>query len=193
MRTIHKTTIMALTLTLGSALGMSLYRLPAAAQSQPATSKTAMPAGVAGRWVATSSSATSYFDKNDRFIGNASGNAQIYEFDGKGNFTYYLMMEMRTGGLMSRVNNSCKGTVTFTDNTFTLHPVSGHYHTEFGSRVTDRPMNSEDMGKLAKPLNWRLETGADGKPRFIVSFSDGSKYEFKPLPAPTKTTESSKK
>lgn len=173
-----------LMLRVGFALGMGLFgAVPAWAQdAAPAASKSAVPTGVAGRWIATTVSATSYYNSNHQYLGNGSGTAQIYEFDGKGGFTYHLTMEMRTNNLVSRVRNDCKGTVTFSGSTFTLHPASGHYHTEFGSRITDRPMNAEDLGRIAKTLAWRLEKGTDGKPRFIIPFNDGSKSEFKPLP-----------
>lgn len=170
-------------LSLKLALGMGLCT-PAlvSAQTTPAVSKSTVPAGVAGRWIATSIGTTTYSDRNTgRFLGNGRQSAQIYEFDGQGGFTYYMTMEVRTGNYVSRVRNNYKGTVTFTANTFTLHPTSGHYHTEIGSRITDRAMTDEDLAKIAKPLNWRLDKGADGKPRFLMPFSDGSKSEFKPL------------
>jgi hypothetical protein len=161
---------------------MKQYLL-AAALTVVAFAKPAIPPEVQGRWVTASSSGTNYWN-NGTFVGNAGGSGQLYEFQPNGKFNYYMVMEMRTYGMLSRVRTNCTGTVDFTANTFTLHPTSGHYHSEMGSKVTDRPMNADDLARLTKTSNWRIEQGADGKTHFVVPFDDGSKHDFVPAESP---------
>lgn len=143
----------------------------------------APPAEVQGRWVTASTSATNYW-QNGQFLGSGSGSGQLYEFDGKGNFNYYMVMEVRTYGILSKVRTNYSGTVTFAPGSFTLKALKGHYHSEMGSKVTDRPMNADDLARVSRTLNWHLETGADGRKHFVVPFEDGSRSDFVPAERP---------
>lgn len=142
----------------------------------------ATPAGVQGRWVSATTSATNYWDDNGVFLGNGSGSGQLYEFDGRGNYKYYMVMEVRTYGMVSKVRTNCSGTVAFNGDTFSVKPSKGHYHSEMGSKVTDRPMNGEDLSRQAGTYHWRLENRPDGKTHFVVPFDDGSSHDFVPAP-----------
>ena len=142
------------------------------------------PAAVLGNWIATTTSATTYWRDDGRFLGGGSGSAQYYTFNVDGTFKYYMYLEVRTGSLVSRVSNSCEGTVKWQAHKFTIVPTKGHYHTEAGSKITDREMTKEDLERQAKTYAWQMSKTQDGKPKLIVPFDDGSKFEFKPAEPP---------
>lgn len=159
MKTIAKTMISAFSLPVLLVVSVGVCALVPMALAGPAAQKSkaeTTPAAVQGRWIATETSASSDEDDNGRSLGAGSGNAQISKFDGHGGYHHYMQMEVRTYSFVTRARNSCEGTVTFSGDTLSLHPTTGHYHVESGGHVTDRPMNAEDLGRVTKTYHWRV-------------------------------------
>lgn len=140
------------------------------------------PTSVVGRWVAGSASATTYWDNSGKYVGNGNGSGQLYVFRPDGSFEYYMVMEVRTYGMLSLVRTNYSGKADFSGGTFRLSPTAGHYHSEMGSKVTDRAMSAEELAKASKSYGFRLEQGADGRPHLIIPFEDGSSHDFTPAP-----------
>lgn len=143
-----------------------------------------VPDAVVGNWLYTTSSATTYWSDTGQFLGNGRSGAQFYEFKADGTFRYFMYLEMRTGNFVSKVHTTCEGTVKFAAHKFTLNVTKGHYHTEMGSTIKDRPMTDEDFKRMSKTNAWELSKSDDGKPTFVIPFEDGSKTVFKPAEPP---------
>ena len=140
-----------------------------------------VPAQLAGKWVAGSTSATTYWDAQGTYVGNGSGSGQLYNFHPDGTFSYHMVMEVRTYGMTSTVRTNYSGRVNFANGQFTLEPTSGHYHSEMGSSVTDRAMTADELAKAGETFPYRLEPGADGQTHLIIPFEDGSSHDFSRL------------
>lgn len=135
-----------------------------------------VPSTLVGRWVNGSTSALSYWGTDGSYVGHGRGTGQVYEFDADGHYRCYTVIEMRSYGMLTKVLTSSAGTVSFEGNSFTLHAGTGHYHSEWGSKVTDRDMTADDLAKASKSYNYRVEGNT-----FVIPFDDGSSLAFERL------------
>lgn len=146
-----------------------------AGDNQPTT-----PAHVQGKWIYGSVSPTTYWDSDTgRFLGNARGSAGIFEFDDKGHYKQYVYGEMRSYNVVNKFWTVHEGTIEFTDTTFTIRPVKGHYNGEMGSRKIGRDMTEEELKKAVATYDWRIERDDDGREHFVIPFADGSKFDYR--------------
>lgn len=141
-----------------------------------------VPAQLQGEWLSGSASLSSYWDSNGSYVGPASGAGQVYIFKPDGTFEYYIAMELRTYQFVSRVHTSYKGTVTFEDDKFTLHLTHGHYNSNASGWLVNRDMTDEEMAKASQSFKYHFEKDVKGKPKLVVPFDDGSKFEFDKQP-----------
>lgn len=149
----------------------------------PALAAPTVPAEVQGRWLAGGAGATNYWDANGTFQGG-SGNGQLLTIDAKGHYTRHQVMEVSSGYITSRVRTNSEGSVTVEGDHLTLHPSSGHYHGEMGTKIIDRPMNADELAKASRTYQWVVTPGADGKPHLVFPFEDGSRIDFEPATTP---------
>lgn len=144
------------------------------------TTQSGTPQQVQGKWIYGSVGALTYWDSDTgKFLGNARGNAGIFEFDNAGNYKQYTYIEMRTYGLVTKVWTVHEGKVEFTDNTFTIRPTKGHYDSTSGSRKIDRDMTEEELKKAVTTYHWQTTKDDDGREHFIIPFDDGSKFDYR--------------
>ena len=135
------------------------------------------PAEVQGRWItASSGSIQNWRHSTGVYEGSGHGTSQIYEFDADGNYKYFIYMEVRTNFSWVKLNTSCKGTVDFDGDHFSLHPVAGHISAA-GTSYEDRDMKAEDLARWTNTYRWRRETGTDANPRLIVTSEKAGKQE----------------
>lgn len=159
---------------------ISLNTVRLLADTDPRDAQSSTPRQVQGKWIYGSISPTTYWDSDTgRFLGNARGSAGIFEFDDAGHYKQYVYGEMRTYNLVNKFWTVHEGTVEFTADTFTIHPVKGHYIGEMGSRKIDRDMTAEELEKAVVTNHWRIERDDHDREHFIIPFEDGSKFDYR--------------
>ena len=135
------------------------------------------PAEARGRWITATSGVTQNWDHGTGvYQGSGHGTSQIYQFNADGTYSYFVYMEVRTNFSWVQMNNSCRGTVDFAGDRFSLHPTTGHISAT-GTSYVDREINAEDLARWTDTCRWRREDGTDATPRLIVTSEKSGKHE----------------
>ncbi|HZP83162.1 MAG TPA: hypothetical protein VFB21_16085 [Chthonomonadaceae bacterium] len=118
-----------------------------------------VPADLIGDWSWTTISRVNYVDTNTNQLMAPSGMSAKFTFTRDGRYKKFFYVRQRTYSLVSEATTTEEGTVTFGEDSFTMHPEKGHYKGNTGSRLIDRDMTREERKVTTYRWEWRSENG----------------------------------
>lgn len=129
--------------------------------SEPAsnTLPAKIPADLIGDWSWTTIGSVNYVDTNTNQLTAPSGMSAKFTFTRDGRYKKFFYVRQCTYSLVSEATTTEEGTVTFGEDSFTMHPQKGHYKGNTGSRLIDRDMTREERKVTTYRWEWRSENG----------------------------------
>lgn len=150
--------------------------------SATANPQAGTPAALQGRWIWSTVSNTSYWNgSNGQYLGNGNASGIIYQFDSKGNYRSFVVVNMRMYSSETKYNNDFTGKVTFTGDKVTFQATSGTYRSETDGQKSSHPASKEDLSRASATYKYRMDKGDDGKPRFVVISPNGKESAYQRL------------
>lgn len=136
-----------------------------------------VPADLLGDWSWTTISSVNYKDTGTNRLAEPSGMSVKFTFTKDGRYKKFFYVRQRTYSLVSEATTTEEGTVTFGENSFTLHPEKGYYKGNTGSRIIDRPMKPEERKTVVHRWEWRTDKD---KRQLYIGFDPEHMSLFRP-------------
>lgn len=151
------------------------------------TPRSELPTPLVGSWRYGMISPTNFWDDHSgAYAGNAYGISDYYEFAAGGTYKRMTYIYTTTYGCHTQVWTEMQGTLTATDQRFTLYPTQGRYKVASscsGSQNYTRPMTAAEVaGKQGEVWLWAraVENGRHFLVADVPDGDDPAYYERQP-------------
>ncbi|PQA54510.1 hypothetical protein [Siphonobacter curvatus] len=147
----------------------------------PATQSPA-PNEVVGKWSFGRSSAGSYWDNGDNYVGHANEQSMSFEFKKNGTYECYTINNVTAYNCRTEVFSFEKGHVKFNEEegTLTVTPTEGNFKSKdncVNNHNFKRKMTASEL-KEHKKVYYYTVTESKGKPAILIStIPDATEYD----------------
>jgi hypothetical protein len=80
-----------------------------------------------GQWLHGNFSMTEYWAYDGSYVGNAFEQSIAFDFNADGSYEQYYAAQTNDWGCSTQAFSYSKGTVVFTDSSFTVYPTEGNF------------------------------------------------------------------
>jgi hypothetical protein len=135
------------------------------------------PAAAVGDWLYGTFSMTEFWAYDGSYLGNAFELSVAFTFNADGSYEEFFISQANNYGCSTQALSYYKGYVTFTDSSFTTHPVQGEYKGFYSCL----PSSNFDRDALESELEvqtyyYTFETDSNGKKWMVVRFNPDDEY-----------------
>lgn len=141
-----------------------------------------VPEAAVGAWYSGTGTPAVYSDtKFEDRMGRAGDTGTTLVIKADGTYELYVFVDMRSSGFVTQVRTRSSGRITFAGDRYTVTPTSGQRWSRISGKVTDRPLNDEELKEMSKTYRWRIDrdTTKEGHRYFVVRLADGSEQRFR--------------
>ena len=136
-----------------------------------------VPSGVAGKWLHGTFAMANYYAYDGSYLGNPFTQSVAFDFKSNGEYEMFYAGQSNNYGCITSGLSNFKGTVNFTDSTFTVHPQQGRFKGYYSCTPQydfNRPATASEL--KVQTFYYHFETDNNGKKWFVVGFSSNDPY-----------------
>jgi len=135
------------------------------------------PTEAVGQWLYGTFSMTEFWAYDGSYLGNAFELSVAFDFKADGTYEEYFISQANNYGCSTQALAFYKGTVTFTDTSFTVHPASGHFKGFYSCAPSSNFDRDAAQSELTdQTYYYTFETDTYGKKWFVVRFNPTDEY-----------------
>jgi hypothetical protein len=136
-----------------------------------------VPSAALGKWQHGTFSMSNYWGYDGSFQGTPFTQTVAFDFKSNGTYEMYYIGQTNNFGCISDALSWFKGTVHFTDSTFTVKPLQGKFRGYYSCSPQynfNRPAQAHELEN--KTYYYHFETDSNNKKWFVVGFVPNDPY-----------------
>lgn len=136
-----------------------------------------VPANIVGKWLHGTFAMASYYAYDGSYLGNPFTQSVAFDFKANGEYEMFYAGQSNNFGCITSGLSNFKGTVNFSDSTFTVHPQQGTFRGYYSCTPQydfSRPAAASEL--KVQTFYYHFETDNSGKKWFVVGFIANDPY-----------------
>ena len=130
-----------------------------------------------GQWLHGNFSMTEYWAYDGSYVGNAFEQSVAFDFNADGSYEQYYAAQTNDWGCSTQAFSYSKGTVVFTDSSFTVYPTEGNFRGYYSCSPQYNFDRDADPSELkVQTYYYTFETDEFGKKWLVIRFDPSDEY-----------------